>query len=133
MSSGAIFPAEVVLETANKDLPSPTATSSDYNGTWKIGTTGALVLTLSGNPATPKAKGTFANSSFPNGAKFKGRIVGTELSGVIRGKATLGATTGRSKIELSVHLTDSTHFSGSIHAFIKKTDMGIGPISGTKV
>jgi len=136
LSAGAIYPLEVpvsqVESSSIAEAPSPSASSSDYSGTWMMGTGGTLILSLSGDPSAPKAKGTFTNPYF-SGAKFKGKITGTELEGVIRGRATLGAQTGRSRIELSVHLTDSTHFSGTTHAIFKGNDFGVGPITGTKV
>lgn len=110
--------------------------SSDYNGTWDTGLGTTLDLFVKGdNPEKGKVKGTFTSPVLAGGtAKFKGKVTnGDELNGKFRGKVIHALQTQKTKAIVSVQLTDSTHFAGTLEVFPKGSPPTTGLFGGTKI
>ena len=124
LSGVAIYPLHAVENNAETMQPegkvNPFVLSpSDYQGSWSIGFGLTLNLSVQGSdPETAKVQGTVVSASIVGGTvKFKGKISnGIELNGKFHAKfIELGPAILKFKAQLSVHLTDSTHFEGTLH------------------
>ncbi len=140
LSGVAIYPAPAVT-TAAASVPaakvSPLVLApSDYNGTWDAGNDTFLDLTVKGNnPDQAKVKGTITSGTFGDvSVKFKGKISNSiELEGKFKTKLTIGPLTAKVQGELSVHLTDSTHFEGTASGSVNGIPQPPAPIVGVKL
>jgi len=136
LASGAIYPlpapSSVDLSRTNSDVQ-PAAESEDFFGLWHVAADGEMQIEPKGNPASLKVKGTFANSSIEGTAKLKGYIANVSLIATVRGRALLGTTVGRTKLEFAVFLTDPTQFSGTVHVTFRGQDLGVGPVFAHKL
>ena len=123
LSGVAIYPLHAVVNNAETVQPegkvNPFVLSpSDYHGSWSIGFGLTLNLSVQGsNPETAKVQGTVVSASIVGGTvKFKGKISnGIELNGKYHAKFIEGPVILKAKSQLSAHLTDSTHFEGTLH------------------
>ncbi|MCA9042081.1 MAG: hypothetical protein KDA65_17140 [Planctomycetaceae bacterium] len=141
LSGVAIYPAPAVTKPTVSGLTDTQSnvvvlTPADYNGSWDIGGASILQLVVKGSdPETAKVKGKI-NAAFLAGgsAKFKGKITnGIHLEGSAKGKIISGLVTGKVKSDLSVDLTDSTHFAGIATATPKGLPPTTGSVMGVKL
>ncbi|MCA9042083.1 MAG: hypothetical protein KDA65_17150 [Planctomycetaceae bacterium] len=141
LSGNAIYPQQAVVNHAEAVQPEGKVdplllSSSDYNGTWDVDGNSTLELSVKGsNPEKAKVNGTFTTPFLVEGSvKFKGKVSsGIELDGKYHGHMLYGPTVVKLNVQLSAHLTDSTHFAGILHVVLKSLPKNDAPITATKI
>ncbi len=141
LSGVAIYPQQVAVKEVASVTPTGEVSPlvqlpSDYNGTWETNQDINFDLTVSGdNSETGKVKGTVSSPGFLGSPlKFKGNISnGIDLEGKFRGKLIAGPEIAKFKAEVSTHLTDLTHMTGTIRAFFKGQPPQEIPFTGNKI
>ena len=138
LSGTAIYPAQaVVKETplAPEGTVGPLAVPSDYNGTWDSDGTIYTFSVKGDNPEKGKVKGTVMAATIVGGSvKVKGKITnGDQLDIKMHGKVAVGVLVSKFKAQLSVVLTDSTHFEGTFFFDPKEGVPNTIPLTGVKL
>ncbi|MCA9042082.1 MAG: hypothetical protein KDA65_17145 [Planctomycetaceae bacterium] len=141
LSGNAIYPQQAAVNNAEAVQPegkvNPFVLSpSDYNGTWEGSDGITYEFFVSGNnPENMKVKGS-ANAVGINGLlkKFKGKITNSvQLDGKFKGHRLSSTGPDKLKAQLSVHLTDSTHFEGTLYLQVKGFDPVTFAYTGEKI